>query len=238
MIMKKMKQLVFTAILLGLISCSNDATNPTNQLRLKIQSTAKISTVMKTKSLVSNQTASLLWDSCYMNVSKVSFEAKKSSSEGAKDSAQVKFEWKGSKKVDLFSANPLIGEVPMGTGLFEKMSLQLQSFKTDAGTAPVFYLKGNYTNSAGMTTVIIVNVNEDFEFKVESKDSKMNATKNFAGLINLNLTSLMSKVVESELDKATLTNGKIIISISSNATLYDKIKGGLSSCEEANFLAE
>ena len=236
--MKTIKQLLFTAILLGLFSCTNDITNPTNQLRLKIQSTAKTSTVLKAKSLVASQTATLVWDTCYMNVSKVSFEAKKSSSEGAKDSAQVKFEWKGSKKVDLFSANPLIGEVAMGTGLFEKMSLQLQSFKTDAGTAPVFYLRGNYTNATGVTTVIIVSVNEDFEFKVESKDAKMSATKNFAGLINLNLSSLMSKVVEGELDRAMLTNGKIIISINSNATLYDKIKGGLSSCEEANFLAD
>lgn len=236
--MKIRKHLLFTASMLGLFSCANDSTLPTNQLRLKIQSTAKTSTVMKTKSLVTSQTASLVWDTCYMNVSKVSFEAKKSSSEGAKDSSQVKFEWKGSKKVDLFGTNPLIGEVAMGTGLFEKMSLQLQSFKTDAGTAPVFYLRGNYTNSAGVTTTIIVNINEDFEFKVESKDAKMSASKNFAGLINLNLSSLMSKVVETELGQATLTNGKIVINISSNATLYDKIKGGLSSCEEANFLAE
>jgi len=75
-------------------------------------------------------------------------------------------------------------------------------------------------------------VNEDFEFKVKKEGASIDTTSDYTSLINLNLTLLMGGITSVDLNNATRTNGKIIISSTSNAILYSKINTNLSTCEE------
>jgi hypothetical protein len=169
-------------------------------------------------------------------VSKIDFEAKKKESENAQGSSSIDYEWKGVKKIDLFSYNSVIGEIILQPGVYEEISLEIKAFKADAGATPVFYLSGTYANAGGAVIPIRVIVNEDIAFKAEAEGGTvLDAVNNYTSLININLALLMNGILQSDLDVATLTNGKIVISNASNISLYNKIKGNFNSSDNAEF---
>ena len=214
-------------------SCKKESTGlSASSLGVKIQATNQSFSLLK--STVAT-TASFVWDSCFINVSKIEFEAERHENEMAHDSANIHFEWNGPKKIDLFSQTSLIGDISLQPGIYEEISIKIEALKSDAGASPVFYLSGYFTNSTGMVIPIAVMVNEDFWFKIKKEGSGLSATTDYTTLINMNLTLLMSGILTSELESATLTNGKIIISSASNSSLFQKINFNLSHCEESQF---
>ncbi|HEY4784440.1 MAG TPA: hypothetical protein VIH57_00260 [Bacteroidales bacterium] len=222
---------LIAALLLS--SCKKESAGPsTSVLGVKIQATGKTFSLLKSVSLT---TPGFVWDTSFMNVSKIEFEAEKSESETSHDSSEIHLEWNGSKKVDLFSLNSVIGNIPLQPGVYHEITLKIKAYKADAGSSPVFYLEGTYTNSVDSVTPIVVIVNEDFEFKVKKEGFTLDAVNDYTSLINMNLSLLMSGISASDLSSATLTNGRIIISSSSNTSLYSKIRTSLSSCEESEF---
>lgn len=233
--MKKYKILMVFAVVAIMIfaSCKKDTSSSSSTLRIKTQATNKSFTVLKSASLA---IPSFVWDTCFINVSKIEFEAEKKESENSQGFSNIDYEWKGAKKIDLFSANSIIGEINLQPGVYEEISLEIKALKADAGTSPVFYLSGTYTNTIGAVIPIKVIVNEDIEFKAEAEGGTiLNAVNNYTSLINLNLALLMNGILISDLESATLSNGKIVISSSSNSTLYTKIKGNFDSSDNAEF---
>jgi len=170
-------------------------------------------------------TGTLKWDTCQMYVSRVHLTAVKEQGDTLSTEMEVELKFKGSKLADLFNANSLLGNVTLPAGLYDKISIQIQSDKKDAGTSPVFYLAGKYTNTTGTIIPIAVIVNKDLKFKTSAKDSvQLNSAADYTALFQLDLSNAISngKITEADLDKAKLTNGKIIISKDSNTELYDK----------------
>ena len=192
------------------------------------------------KSNLMNKSSSLIaeagytWDTCLMVVSKIDLEAEKQQEGDFNDTTEIDFEWTGPKKVDLFNLNSVIGEISLVPGIYDEISIKIESFKSDAGSSPVFYLSGTYSNSTGTNKRINVIVNEDFEIKVINTDT-LNAVYDYTSVIKINLTLLMSDILQSDLDNAVLTNGKLVISSTSNITLYGKIKKNLLECEDSEF---
>jgi len=232
--MKTVKFFAAFILAVGMIltSCSKDPIS-SSVLGVKIQATNKTTTTLKSAMAT---TPGLSWDTCFMNISKIEFEAEKKESETAHDSAGVKFEWNGPKKVNLFDVNPIIGDINLQPGIYDEVSFKVKALKADAGTSPVFYLSGTYTNSSMVSTPIIVIVNQDIEIEVESKaGTTLNAVNNYTSLINLNLTLLINGIAISDIDAATLTNGKIVISSISNSNLYNKILMNFNSCDDSEF---
>jgi hypothetical protein len=222
---------VVTAMMFA--SCKKDTSSSSSTLRIKTQATNNTFPVLKAATLT---TPTFAWDTCFINVSKIDFEAEKKENENSQGFSNIDYEWKGVKKVDLFSVNSVIGEIDLQPGVYEEISLEIKALKADAGTSPVFYLSGTYTNATGVVIPIKVIVNEDIEFKAEAEGGTiLNAVSNYTSLINLNLALLMNGILQSDLDVATLTNGKIVISNSSNSTLYMKIKGNFDSCDHTEF---
>ena len=171
------------------------------------------------------KTATLKWDTCQMYVSRVHLTATKEQGDTLATEFSLDLKFKNSKLADLFSANSLLGDVTLPAGLYDKISIQIQSDKKDAGTAPVFYLAGNYTNASGIVTPIAFVVNKDLKFKASAKDSvQLNTAADYTALFQLDLSNAISngKITEADLDKASLTNGKIIISENSNKEVYEK----------------
>jgi len=147
-------------------------------------------------------------------------------------SSEVHFEWNGPVKIDLFRLNSSVGNIALQPGIYHEVSIKINSFSSDAGSLPDFYLSGSYTNGAGSVIPIEFAVNEDFEFRVKLEGSTLDAVNDYTSLINMNLSLLFSGIQSADLDGAILTSGKIIISNSSNASLYNKIIANFSSCGE------
>ncbi len=169
-------------------------------------------------------TGTLKWDTCQMYVSRVHLTATKEQGDTLATEFSMDLKFKNSKLADLFSANSLLGDVTLPAGLYDKISIQIQSDKKDAGTAPVFYLAGIYTNALGTTPIAFI-VNKDLKFKASAKDSvQLNTAADYTALFQLDLSNAISngRITEADLDKASLTNGKIIISENSNKEIYEK----------------
>jgi hypothetical protein len=225
--------LVMVTTGLTVTSCTKESASPSaTSLVVRIQATNKSFSILKSASLT---TPSFAWDSSFIIVSKIEFEAEKRESEMSANPSNIQFEWDGPKKIDLFNLNSLIGNITLQPGIYDEISLKIKAFKTDAGVLPDFYLSGTYTNSAGSVIPIVFMVNEDFEFKVKQEGSQLDAVNDYTSLISMNLNLLFAGIQSPDLDSATLSNGKIIISNASNTSLYDKTIANLSSCEESEF---
>ncbi len=235
--MKTLKMIVVLAIVVGMIStsCEKDSIQ-SSSLGVKIMATNNTFSLLKAGSLV---TPVFAWDICSMNVSKIDLEAEKKENESSQDLTNIEFEWRGPKKVDLFSINSLVGVINLQPGVYDEISIEIEAFKSDAGLSPVFYLSGSYTNAAGIKIPVEVIVNDDIQLNVESEEgTQLNAVNDYASLIKLNLALLMNGILISDLDSATLTNGKIVISGTSNTSLYTKIRGNFDSCDDSEFNQE
>jgi hypothetical protein len=208
-------------------------------------------------------TSTFEWDTCRMVVSKIELEAEEhhgkesgiagntmtakdggsgehggnSGEDGggnSSDSSLVNFEWKGPKTIDLFNLSAVIGGVTIDSGIFNNFTIKIKSFKADAGTTPLFYLTGNFTNFSDTVKRIIVIINEDFELKIKNLDT-LDLKHDFTNVIKVNLVQLMSTVTQTELDNADLTNGMLVINSKSNVTLYNKIKKNFNESEHCEF---
>jgi hypothetical protein len=232
-IMKTLKNFALLSFASAMLvtSCSKDSTNPaTTSLGVKVQATNKSFSLLKSTSLA---TPSLIWDSSFVIVSKIEFEAEKQESEMSADPSEVHFEWNGPAKIDLFKLNSVIGNISLQPGIYHEVSLKINSFSSDAGSLPGFYLSGTFTNADGSIIPIEFIVNEDFEFKVKFEGSTLDAVNDYTGLINMNLIMLFAGIQPADLDGATLSGDRIIISGTSNTALYTRIISNLSSCGES-----
>ena len=228
--LKNIALLLFVSVLL-LISCKKSSDSPSaTSLGVQIQATNKSFSLLKSATLA---TPSFTWDTSFINVSKIEFDAEKRESEVSHDSSEMHLEWTGPKKIDLFNLNSIVGSMTLQPGIYDEISVKVIAYKADAGNSPVFYLSGSYTNSSGTAIPIVIIVNEDFMFKVKLEGSQLDAVNDYSTLINLNLSKLMANVLISDLTAASLTNGKIIISSTSNVALYDKINTNVSTCAES-----
>jgi hypothetical protein len=231
--MKSLKNFVLFSFVAGIIvtSCSKDTTNPaTTSLGVKMQATNKSFSLLKSAGLA---TPAFAWDSSFIVVSKLELEAEKQGSGMSADASEVHFEWNGPSKIDLFRLNSAIGDIMLQPGTYHEVSIKFSSFNSDAGNQPGFYLSGTYTNTTGSVIPVEFTVNEDFEFRVKLEGSTLDGVSDYTSLININLTLLFAGIQSQEMDAATLSNGKIIISEASNISLHNYIVANLSTCSES-----
>lgn len=216
-------------------SCQKDTVNPdipgSKSLDIKIEATNTSFSVLKTTSVA---TPAIVWDSSLLVVSKIEFEAEKKDSL-SHSSTEIHYEWDGPKKLDILGLNTFVGRISLPADTYHEISLKLTGYKSDAGNSPVFRLSGTYTNAAGAITPITLEVNEDIEFRVKQEGFGLDASVDYTSLVHMNLSLLLADVTVADLDAAALTDGKIVISATSNTDIYDIILGNLSTCCEYHF---
>jgi hypothetical protein len=66
--------------------------------------------------------------------------------------------------------------------------------------------------------------------RVSENNIDINGTTNYTALLNMRLNKLTKDATAADLNKASLTNGGIIISKSSNSSLYYKMKSNIAGC--------
>jgi hypothetical protein len=211
--------LILTVVIAASISaCQKDAqvdSNSPSSLSFKMQALNRnVSLPVTASGLKSSSatTASVVWDSASMVVSKVSFEAEMNSVLSKRDSIEIEYSWRGPQTINLFDLSATIGSITLPAGTYEKISLKVSSEKMDANGKPLFYLSGNYTNTAGTTMPLVISVTDPISFKTD-----------FTSTIQLYLDQLLLAVDPALLDNAVLTNGTIEISATSNSELYKLI---------------
>lgn len=174
-------------------------------------------------------TATVVWNEATMLVSKVKFEAEIKSVVTGEDSLTIEYSWRGPRTIDLFDLSSTIGSIVLPAGMYEKVSLKVNSEKEDANGLPLVYLSGNYTDAAGIVLPIVISVSDPISFKTEQKNDTIisGITTDLSSNIEIYLDQLMLQVDIAELDNATLTDGKLVISATVNKDLYETILDNL-----------
>jgi hypothetical protein len=78
-------------------------------------------------------------------------------------------------------------------------------------------------------------LNDNLEIKAEASNVVISATSNLQSIFLLHVNQISAGITAAELNMATLTNGKIIISSKSNVTLYNKILSNAPNSGDSKF---
>ncbi|MDB5286878.1 MAG: hypothetical protein JWR05_1827 [Mucilaginibacter sp.] len=206
-----------------MVSCKKDTSSGSNsQVSFALSADNPIQPVSVTKNgggiiATSTTTAtagSITWTSGIVNISKFKLEAKKSGK-------QIEIESKNLSNVDLFAITPSLISASIDTGTYKEIEVRAVFTKSTTADIPV-KLKGTFTTAGGAIIPIEFDFNEDATFKAQATDITVSSTTDFTAKLHLHLNIVLSDVVSAELDKATRTNGAIVISSSSNPLLYAK----------------
>lgn len=226
-----MKKHLLNAILiitvLGMASCKKSEVGG-GKLSYRIKTlnhTATISRGLNNQNLISEGNT-ITWTSGSLNISKIDFEAKK-------ENAEIEYELKQLTTVDLLNLSPVLGSISIPDGDYKEVELKLELKKTTTGAVPLM-LKGQYTDSNGVNTPIEFSFNENVEIKVEAKNVVISST-NYIAMINLQMNRFTTNVAVSDLSQATRTEGRIVISSTSNANLYNKVKSNFNFVADCDF---
>jgi len=224
--------LILTVVIAASISaCTKDAQvnpNSPSTLNFKMQGLNRNVSLPVTESglkSTSVSTASVVWDSARIIVSKVSFQAEMRSTLTKEDSIEIEYSWKGPQTINLFDLSSIIGSITLPAGSYEKVSLKVNSEKMDANGHSMFYLSGMYTNATGTIIPLVISVTDPISFKAVQKEDTIvsGGAIDFTSTIQLYLDQILLKVDPALLDNAVLTGGTLEISATSNSQLYQLI---------------
>jgi hypothetical protein len=227
-------------------SCRKENSTSANQdSRMGIQITAYNKSAQLpvqtgvTKAALVGSAATVIWDTASFVVSSVNFSAEMKSKLAvanhenedehhlgySRDSVEIHFSWNGKQTINLFNLNTVFGGFMLNPGVYDELELSVKGKQSDSGSQPVFYLSGTYTTSALLTRRIVVAINQDISFKTEQDSVTVTGNGvNLVSVVELYLNKLMAGVAVSSLDNATLlSNGTLLISVSSNPELYATI---------------
>lgn len=224
----------------GFTACQKDtnSTSGNSTLDFKLQAVNKSYSLpvsaTGTKS-TAGTSAFVTWDSAQMVVSKLKYEAELKSTTSHHDSIEIEYEWNGPQLLNLFDAATILGNYTLVPGYYDEIELKVSGNKKDAGNKPVFFLKGSYTNTAGITIPISFKVYENVEFKSEKDNVEVTADNSiFTSTLLLYLDQLLLGIDPGVLDNASLTAGAIVISADSNSELYEIIMRNLRKDHHCN----
>ena len=176
--------------------------------------------------VISRTTAgNMLWTSGYGYATEIKFEAK---------SSNIKVEYKSlmAQRIDLFSAVASLGNITLPPGTYSEVEFKV--YLNQAGSNAAFELNGQFT-SGGITTPVAFNVNTPLEVENEKNNVIITDNTSYKALTTLNLALITRGVTESMFNNATRTGGKIIISATSNANIYNIILNNLTDCDGVEF---
>lgn len=168
--------------------------------------------------IVGRTTGTVTWTSGYVSATEIEFEAEKNGTE-------LEFKSEARQRIDLFSPLSTLGFVTIPPGLYKEVEFEIHGSPTPADAA--FELRGTYN-----TTPIVLRVNSPFEIEAEFEDVTITDGNDFTAIISLNLSLLTVGITDAALSSATLTNGEIVISATSNTALYNIMIANLKNIDD------
>ncbi|HVW14118.1 MAG TPA: hypothetical protein VHB54_09855 [Mucilaginibacter sp.] len=177
---------------------------------------------------VSPGVTGLTFTSGIANIAKFKLEAKK-------NGVETEITSKNLSNVDLFAISPSIVNVNLDTGTYKEIEVRVEFQKTADTSALPLKLKGTFTNSGGTVVPFEFDLNDNVTIKAEAENITVNSTTDFSTLVTMHLNLLLNGISASDIDSAQLTNGTIVVSSSSNSSIYNKIVANLGDCGHAEF---
>ena len=185
----------------GLASCKKSADSPMHSgLDFQLKAVNPSSPVARTMTTVT-------WDSGFVNATEIRFEAKQNGNE-------TEFKSNVHQHVDLFGAASMVGTVSITPGNFEEVEFKVEAAPTS--TEPALKLQGS-VNGVPLTFIV------DNGFEIKAEQSQVNLTGGDIALNKIDLSALTNGLSSADFSSATLTNGTVVISSSSNANLFKVI---------------
>lgn len=242
-----------------IVSCSKKDIAPLNgKVALQINSVNSSLLLNSGSGSVSGVSSALDWNAGFMNVSSIEakdgLEAESNAPEGKENSKTAESLKEDSvKNVNLFIPNQQIGIVNIAPGNYDSLLVKLQITQTP--TSPALFLKGNYTNQAGLKKPVEFSLNEgiidsqldnqeqgehqggendDLKILATLRKLVISAQSSTVASIKLDYRKLLNGVTASDFDNAVLNNGIIIINKTTNISIYNKIKANISKFSNAD----
>ena len=170
----------------------------------------------------SSGAAAITWTSGMANISGFRLEA-------TKKGFQIEIRSNNLTNVDLFAINPSLVGATIDTGVYTQIEVRVELSQSSNGTLPLT-LKGNFTNSGGTVIPIELDFNDNAEIRAEASNVTIDSKTDITSIVTMHLNKLLAGVSANQLNNATLTNGTLIISSSSNTVIYNEIKNAITNC--------
>lgn len=200
---------VITFFSIALFSCQKNQDAPGITYNLK--------SINKISSISGGSNSSINWTNAFANVTEIHFQIEK-------DGAQIKHKSDAHKKIDLFSTQSFLGNVVVPPGTYTKVEFEIELVSTSNEAA--FELKGTYN-----TIPVIFKVNGSYEIETERDNVTIADGKNYTAITALDLSLLTKGVTETMLNDAVRTNGEIVISSSSNVSIFEIMRINLHTID-------
>ena len=154
---------------------------------------------------------------------------------GSAVARRIRFEGTGEDEIDIRTGVPtpiqMVGpatslgilEVPAGT--YEEVRFTIELSRTDP-----FQLTGDFNG-----TPLLLQVTDPIDIELERDALTIDALTNYTALTTLNLSSILAGITADMLSEATVSNGQILISATSNTRLYQIILANMKSLGELEF---
>jgi hypothetical protein len=208
--MKKGTIILSAVFALSLVSCKKNSTDVANSgLEFQLKATNPSSTVARIMTTVT-------WDSGFVNATEIKFEAKQSGKE-------TKFRSSAPKHIDLFAAASAVGSINIPSGTFDEVEFKIEA--APSGTEAALQLNGKVNG-----TPVVVMVNTAFEIKSEQSQVTLNGAD--IALNKIDLSALTAGLTSTDFANAVLANGRIVLSSSSNTSLFNTVISNLQRQHE------
>lgn len=230
--MKTFKTSIIATILLAVISLTACKKNSSTPAPSKL-STSKVAFQMKVVNAVVTTTtidtiAGLTWHAGTANISRFVFEAKRGG-------VSINIQTSNLMNIDVFSISPAITFVTLDTGVYKEIEIKAFLEPTSDTAHIPLKLTGTFKNDSSKLIPIELDLNSDVTLKTELDNFDITGTTNYVALVEMQLEKLTVGVTAADLNAATLTGGKIIISKTSNSSIYWKIRSNLAGCGHSEF---
>lgn len=223
----KTKLISMTAIaaIFFIVGCKKTANQP-NGVSYQLKTTNHSGTLARTyargSSIAGVQGGTINWTSGYASASEIKFEAEGSG-------VHVEFQSETPQKIDLFSPLSSLGNVVIPTGVYNSAEFEIELLHTVKDAA--LELKGTYNN-----TPVTFTISDNFEIDAEIPTITIKDGTNYTALTTVNLAILTNGISAATLDAATKDgSGTIVISATSNASIYSAMLNNLKNSEDADF---
>jgi hypothetical protein len=141
----------------------------------------------------------------------------------------MEIETNGLMNVDLFATMPSLVHTSMDTGMYKEMEVGMVFTQSATGTMPLI-LKGSFTAADGTLIPVEIDVNENLTILASAKNVVVHNVKDMSTIVMLHLDKIVAGITAADMNAAVKTAGVIIISSTSNMSLYNKIKLNVVTC--------
>ncbi|MEE4214700.1 MAG: hypothetical protein V2I34_06510 [Bacteroidales bacterium] len=175
-----------------------------------------------------------------INSGTILFESVEFEAESENELVEIEFELEGDVLFDFetVETTPDISSIAVPAGTYEEIEIELEI--KDGGDTPSIVMEGVYTDQESTEHPFRFEYNADQTFEVEMEGSIVfEADVSFIALVTIDPASWFSEVTDNDMTSATKNEDNlIVISSTSNVSIYNTVSAGLELASEVEFEIE